>query len=52
MSTDAIRYETFTAFSPFVGLGPYRAADFFELPDGEPIELIRGRFVASPSPLP
>ena len=52
MSTDAIQYETFTAYSPFVGVGPYRAADYWKLPEGEPIELIRGRFVVSPSPIP
>jgi Uma2 family endonuclease len=52
MSTTTFHYEVFEGFSPFVGVGPYRAADFFELPDGEPIELIRGRFVVSPCPLP
>jgi Uma2 family endonuclease len=52
MSTTTFHYEVFEGFSPFVGIGPYRAADFFQLPDGEPIELIRGRYVVSPCPLP
>lgn len=31
-------------------LGPKRAADYFALPEGEPVELIYGRLVVSPSP--
>jgi Uma2 family endonuclease len=52
MSTTSFNYESYEAFSPFVDLGPYRAADYWKLPEGEPIELIRGRFVVSPSPIP
>jgi Uma2 family endonuclease len=50
MSTTAFQFESFDAFSPYVAAGPYRAADYWQLPEGEPIELIHGRFVASPSP--
>jgi Uma2 family endonuclease len=50
MSTASFRFETFAAFSPFSDVGPYRAADYWKLPEGEPVELIKGRFVASPSP--
>jgi Uma2 family endonuclease len=50
MSTTTFHFETFTAFSPFGDLGPYRAADYWQLPEGAPVELINGRFVVSPSP--
>lgn len=50
MSTTTFQFETFTAFSPFSDLGPYRAADYWELPEGEPVELMKGRFIVSPSP--
>jgi Uma2 family endonuclease len=50
MSTTSFHFEPFTAFSPFSDLGPYRAADYWELPEGEPVELMKGRFVVSPSP--
>jgi Uma2 family endonuclease len=52
MSTTAFHFESFTAFSPFSDVGPYRAADYWQLPEGAPYELIRGRFVMSPSPVP
>jgi Uma2 family endonuclease len=52
MSTTAFRFESFEAFSPFSDVGPYRAADYWQLPEGVPIELIKGRFVVSPSPVP
>ena len=50
MSTTSFHFETFDAFSPFSDVGPYRAADYWQLPEGEPVELMRGRFVVSPSP--
>ena len=50
MSTTAFQFESFEAFSPFSDVGPYRAADYWQLPEGEPVELIKGRFVVSPSP--
>jgi Uma2 family endonuclease len=50
MSTTSFHFETFDAFSPFSDVGPYRAADYWQLPDGELVELMKGRFVVSPSP--
>jgi Uma2 family endonuclease len=50
MSTDAIHYETLTGFTPLSTLGPYRAADYWKLPEGQPVELILGRLVVSPAP--
>jgi Uma2 family endonuclease len=50
MSTMAFHFEPFTAFSPFSDVGPYRAADYWQLPEGAPVELLKGRFVVSPSP--
>lgn len=51
MSTASIAYEqTLPGFSPPSALGPHRAADYWELPEGEPVELIYGRLIVSPSP--
>ena len=50
MSTTSFHFESFDSFSPFSDVGPYRAADYWQLPEGEPVELVRGRFVVSPSP--
>ncbi len=52
MSTDVFHFEKFEAFSPFTAVGPYRAADYWKLPEGERVELIRGRLIMSPSPTP
>lgn len=52
MSTTTFQFESFEAFSPFSSVGPYRAADYMALPEGERVELIQGRFVVSPAPLP
>jgi Uma2 family endonuclease len=52
MSTATFHFESFDQFSPFSDIGPYRAADYWRLPEGAPIELMRGRFVMSPSPVP
>ncbi len=52
MSTVPLHYESFDAFSPYSDVGPYRAKDYWQLPEGEPCELMRGRFVMSPSPTP
>lgn len=49
MSTDAYQYTTFDSFSPCVGVGPYRAADYWRQEEGAPVELIHGRFVVSPA---
>jgi Uma2 family endonuclease len=50
MSTTILHFEPFEAFSPFSDVGPYRSADYWRLPEGEPVELIKGRLVVSPSP--
>ncbi|MEX2093441.1 MAG: Uma2 family endonuclease [Pirellulales bacterium] len=50
MSTDAIHYEALSGFTPLSTLGPYRADDYWNLPEGEPVELIRGRLIVSPAP--
>ena len=50
MSTDAIHYEALSGFTPLSTLGPYRAADYWKLPEGEPVELLQGRFIVSPAP--
>ncbi len=52
MSTVTPQYETFTGYSPASEPGPYRAADYMELPEGERVELIRGRLIMSPCPTP
>lgn len=52
MSTVPYNFETFTSFSPIGEVGPYRAVDYWKLPEGEPVELIRGRLIMSPCPIP
>jgi Uma2 family endonuclease len=50
MSTVDIHFATFEGFSPIAELGPYRADDYWQLPEGAPVELIRGELVMSPAP--
>ncbi|RIK72510.1 MAG: hypothetical protein DCC67_19175 [Planctomycetota bacterium] len=50
MSTIEYNFTTFEGFSPMGGLGPYRASDYWQLPEGAPVELIRGELIMSPSP--
>lgn len=50
MATDNIQYEKFTSYSPYSTVGPYRADDYWILPEGEPVQLLRGRLILSPSP--
>ena len=52
MSITPVQYETFDAWSPYLDAGPYRTADYWQLPEGESVELLRGRFMMSPSPIP
>ena len=52
MSTAATPYDMLPPYTPALALGPHRADDFWKLPEGEPVELIRGRLVMSPSPRP
>jgi Uma2 family endonuclease len=49
MSTTSFHYEPLTGYTPPSTLGPYRAADYWKLPEGEPVELLRGRLVVSPA---
>ncbi len=50
MSTGTSQYESLPGFSPPSTLGPHTAADYWKLPEGEPVELIQGRLIVSPSP--
>jgi Uma2 family endonuclease len=50
MSTVGFQFTSFDGFSPTAGCGPYRAKDYWELPEGAPYELMRGELVLSPSP--
>ncbi|MCG8449591.1 MAG: Uma2 family endonuclease [Pirellulales bacterium] len=50
MSIGTPQYESLTGFSPPSSLGPYRATDYWKLPEGEPVELIKGRLIVSPAP--
>lgn len=50
MSIGTPQFEEFTGFTPYSTVGPYRAADYAELEEGAPYELIRGRLIMSPSP--
>jgi Uma2 family endonuclease len=50
MATDNLQYEIFAGYSPHSTVGPYRAADYWILPEGEPVQLLRGRLFVSPSP--
>lgn len=50
MATDNINYEVFAGFSPHSTVGPYRADDYWILPENEPVQLLRGRLILSPSP--
>ena len=50
MSTVDFQFTSFDGFSPTAGCGPYRAKDYWELPEGAPYELMRGELVLSPSP--
>jgi len=50
MSIGTSQYESLPGFSPPSALGPHTAADYWDLPEGEPVELIQGRLIVSPSP--
>jgi Uma2 family endonuclease len=50
MSIGIPHFDVLPGFTPVSTLGPHRAADYFELPEGEPVELIYGRLIVSPSP--
>ncbi len=48
MSSSTFHFKTFEAFSPFSDVGPYRAADYWKLPEKAPVELLRGRLFETP----
>ncbi|MEM9353272.1 MAG: Uma2 family endonuclease [Planctomycetota bacterium] len=50
MSTATFPYDQLPGHAPTAEAGPRRAADYWQLPEGEPVELIHGRFIMSPSP--
>ncbi len=50
MSTTNFQFTAFEGFSPIATMGPYRAADYWNLPEGAPVELMRGELVMSPAP--
>ncbi len=50
MSTASDKFDVFSGFTPFSTVGPYRAADYWQLEEGAPYELLRGRLIMSPSP--
>ncbi|WP_425396643.1 Uma2 family endonuclease [Aeoliella sp.] len=51
MSAESLLYETFDQTTPHTTVGPYTAEDYLSLPEGERVELIRGRLVMmSPAP--
>ena len=45
-----VEYELDTPSAPRSGLGPYRAGDYFELPDEPRCELLYGRLLVTPAP--
>jgi Uma2 family endonuclease len=47
-----VEMKAYELYSPRSTLGPYRARDYWKLPDDVPCELIYGRFYVSPSPSP
>jgi Uma2 family endonuclease len=48
-STSSTYLSDIPAFGSPRAFGSYRAADYWKLADGEPVELIRGNFVLAPS---
>ncbi len=52
MSTAPDKFDVFTGFTPFSTVGPYRAVDYWQLEEGAPYELLRGRLIMSPCPTP
>ncbi|HYO26207.1 MAG TPA: Uma2 family endonuclease [Lacipirellulaceae bacterium] len=50
MSTATTYPDSPYGFTPVTHQGPYRAADYWQLPEGERLELLRGELVMSPSP--
>jgi hypothetical protein len=51
MSVGTPHFDALPGFTPVSTLGPRRAADYFELPEGEPVELMRGRLIPKHKPI-
>jgi Uma2 family endonuclease len=49
-SAVAVVYETESPAAPRSGVGPYRAEDYFQLPDEPRCELLYGRLLVTPAP--
>lgn len=45
-----VEYESDSPAAPRSGLGPYRAGDYFDLPDEPRCELLYGRLLVTPAP--
>ena len=45
-----VEYESESPATPRSGLGPYRADDYFQLPDEPRCELVYGRLLVTPAP--
>ncbi|WP_442483887.1 Uma2 family endonuclease [Aeoliella sp. SH292] len=53
MATETLVFETFDQTTPHTTLGPYSDEDYLQLPEGERVELLRGRLIMmSPAPRP
>lgn len=52
MSLPTTHFDMPLSFALPSTLGPHRAADYWKLPEGEPVELIKGNLVMSPAPNP
>ena len=50
MSTTTTGFGAPASFTPLTTVGPFRAADYWRLPEGEPVELLQGELVMSPAP--
>jgi Uma2 family endonuclease len=46
----SVDYESESPAAPRSGLGPYRAGDYFQLPDEPRCELVCGRLLVTPAP--
>jgi len=50
MSIGTPQFEDFSGFTAYSTVGPSRAVDYWQLEEGAPYELLRGRLIMSPSP--
>jgi len=45
MNIGTSQYESLPGFSPPSAMGSLHAADYWELPEGKPVELIQGKLL-------